>query len=260
MEKNAQSLAKSFGRNQQVVKMNTEGLTHEESLRGPAPAGNSMNWVVGHIVAVRNLILGLVGESPIWSESEAAPYERGSMPNPDAARPLDQILADLDRSQERLAKGLERVTAADLARRHMAHIAREKNQIPASTFRGFDLAKLEYKIKSFECTHCPNHCEIKEVTLPDSDPLYYGSRCDRYNLKKNQDPSTQPLPDLFLERQQMLEHYAQLDRPSQTPSALERKTVGIPMCLSSTKHKTYLQVVKYGSITTDELRCDYTTE
>ena len=125
--------------------------------------------------------------------------------------------------------------AADLARRHMLQLAQESpdGQMPASTFRGFELAQLEYKVSSFECTHCPNNCEIKEVILPDSDPLYYGSRCDRYNLKEK--TKTDHIPDLFAERQQMLERYAGLDaaasKVKQDDSS--RRVVGIPLCLSN---------------------------
>jgi uncharacterized damage-inducible protein DinB len=113
---NAESLAKNFGLNHGVIKMNTDGLTHEESLKIPEPGGNSLNWVLGHIIAERNTILGLLGEDPVWSESEAAPYERGTGPTLDAARPLDEILADLGRSQERLGKRLGELSDADLTR------------------------------------------------------------------------------------------------------------------------------------------------
>ncbi len=126
--------------------------------------------------------------------------------------------------------------AAELARRHMAELARDQadsGPVP-SKFRGFDLSRLEYKIRSFECQHCPNNCEIKEVILPDSDPLYYGSRCDRYNLKKDED-TTRHLPDLFSQRQQMLERFARLDSQSreQKKGRSFRGTVGVPMCLSN---------------------------
>ncbi|MBN1766674.1 MAG: hypothetical protein JW860_15575 [Sedimentisphaerales bacterium] len=125
--------------------------------------------------------------------------------------------------------------AAELARRHMAQKQIEASQdtIPASTFRGFDLSRLEYNIRTFECTHCPNNCEIKEVTLPGSDPLYYGSRCDRYNLRKDQDKND--IPDLFRWRQQMLEKYARLDKESRSQKTEPKPlgTIGIPMCLSN---------------------------
>jgi len=126
--------------------------------------------------------------------------------------------------------------AAQLARRYMDQLAQNDGSglSPKSTFRGFDLSRLEYKIRSFECKHCPNNCEIKEVILPDSEPLYYGSRCDRYNLKKDED-QTRHLPDLFGQRQQMLARYARLDPKSRARKKGRRfrGTVGIPMCLSN---------------------------
>ena len=125
--------------------------------------------------------------------------------------------------------------AAELARRYMLQQAEEQQvDTLTSTFRGFDLVHMKYEVRSFECTHCPNNCEIKEVTLPDSDPLYYGSRCDRYNLKKSKKPG-ETIADLFHERQQMLEHYAGFDGKEVSPSgqAGQKRTIGIPMCLSN---------------------------
>jgi len=124
--------------------------------------------------------------------------------------------------------------AADLAMRHIDELTQNNGDRPASKFRGFDLSRLEYKIRTFECKHCPNHCEIKEVILPDAEPLYYGSRCDRYNVKKD-DKRGRDLPDLFSLRQQMLERFARLDPQSQARKTERtyRATIGIPMCLSN---------------------------
>ncbi len=65
---------------QYVIAGNTEGVTHEESLRQPTPAGNCLNWIAGHILATRNTILRIVGEAPFLDELEARPYRRGSSP------------------------------------------------------------------------------------------------------------------------------------------------------------------------------------
>ncbi len=126
--------------------------------------------------------------------------------------------------------------AAELARRHMVELSQNEvgGDRPASKFRGFDLSRLEYKIRTFECKHCPNNCEIKEVILPGSEPLYYGSRCDRYNLKKDEKRG-RDLPDLFNLRQEMLERFARLDPQSRAwkTKRTYRGTIGIPMCLSN---------------------------
>ena len=121
--------------------------------------------------------------------------------------------------------------AAELARRHMEGLAAENGgRAPRSTFRGFDLAQLKYQVRTFECAHCPNTCEIKEVILPEAAPLYYGSRCDRYNVKKERERG-EGLPDLFRERQEWLEGYAGLGR--RRAGAAQRARVGIPLCLSN---------------------------
>jgi len=75
--------------------------------------------------------------------------------------------------------------AASIAKERMDRMTEQTGRTPESTFRGFEnLVHIEYTVESFTCEHCPNNCEIKKVQLPGSEPLYYGSRCDRYNLKK----------------------------------------------------------------------------
>ncbi len=75
-----------------------------------------------------------------------------------------------------------------------------------TSFKGFDLSKRSYEIKSFECRRCDNICEINKVQIHgEKDPLYYGSRCEKYDVKrrKKHSPST-ALPDLFAEREGLL--------------------------------------------------------
>jgi len=77
------------------------------------------------------------------------------------------------------------IGAAAIAAEYMRGKARRQEKYAKSSFRGFkNLSTVEYTVESFTCEHCPNHCEIKKVLLPNTEPLYYGSRCDRYNLKK----------------------------------------------------------------------------
>jgi predicted nucleotide-binding protein (sugar kinase/HSP70/actin superfamily) len=87
----------------------------------------------------------------------------------------------------------------------MALIARQtmKQHPGPSRFRGFDLSHRHYEIETFECPHCSNACEIKKVTLEGEEPLYYGARCDRYNVKKEA-AARSSIPDLFKERMQLL--------------------------------------------------------
>ena len=110
------TLLKLFDYNVKVIAANLEGITHQESLLQPQPGGNCPNWVLGHIVANRNGIMALIGEDPVWSEEQAAPYRRGSAPLTDesTALPLDQMLADLKASQDKLIAGLQRMPVEEL--------------------------------------------------------------------------------------------------------------------------------------------------
>lgn len=99
-----------------ALKMNLEGLTHEESLVQPQPAGNCLNWIVGHILANRAGILGLLGKEPVWNAKEAAPYQRGSKPltEPALAKKLEDIVAMLETSQESILAGLAEISVEGL--------------------------------------------------------------------------------------------------------------------------------------------------
>jgi len=132
------------------------------------------------------------------------------------------------------------IGVAMLARRYI-----EQHGGGVSTFRGFDISHRKYEVRSFECSHCPNNCEIKEVILEGSDPLYYGSRCDRYNIKKDEDHDAD-MPDLFRERQEMLEKYGRARRKPRG----DRPTVGIPMMLSN------YQLLPFWGTLFDELGFD----
>jgi uncharacterized damage-inducible protein DinB len=61
-----EALAKQFGMMYATAASNVEGMTHEESLVAPEPAGNCANWILGHMTAVHNGVMKLVGETPVW--------------------------------------------------------------------------------------------------------------------------------------------------------------------------------------------------
>ncbi len=90
---------------------------------------------------------------------------------------------------------------AIIAKRHM-----EAKKGAMSTFKGFDLSKRNYEIKSFECKGCDNLCEINRVQVDgEKEPLYYGSRCEKYDVKrKKKSLLDKNMPDLFAEREELL--------------------------------------------------------
>ena len=50
-----------FGLTYWAIRENLKGVDHEESLLSPDPAGNCMNWILGHILVNRDRALLLVG-------------------------------------------------------------------------------------------------------------------------------------------------------------------------------------------------------
>src|ERR1700728_830595 len=63
---------------QRVVRGNAEGLSQADSLVQPAPGGNCLNWVVGHLMETWDLALPLVGQEPVLGGEALARYKRGS--------------------------------------------------------------------------------------------------------------------------------------------------------------------------------------
>jgi predicted CoA-substrate-specific enzyme activase len=94
-----------------------------------------------------------------------------------------------------------------------------------SNFVGFDLTDRKYEVKSFECQHCPNHCDIKKVSIGGEFKSFYGGICDRYELKGKK-TTERILPDLFGEREEMLMRYYKEDE-----SVPNSPVIGIPRML-----------------------------
>ncbi len=75
-----------------------------------------------------------------------------------------------------------------------------------SSFKGFDLSRRSYEIKSFACKSCDNLCEINKIQIHgEKNALFYGSRCEKYDVKlKKNTQSDNNTPDLFAERENLL--------------------------------------------------------
>jgi len=109
------------------------------------------------------------------------------------------------------------IGVAMIAMEHM-----KKNGLRKSDFKGFGLSEKSYEITSFECKDCPNLCEIKRVDVEGEPPLYYGSRCEKYEVKKSK--NRKGLPDLFSERERLLLHALKEKSPEPTSEI----KIGIP--------------------------------
>ncbi|HTR45596.1 MAG TPA: acyl-CoA dehydratase activase [Thermodesulfovibrionales bacterium] len=89
-----------------------------------------------------------------------------------------------------------------------------------SSFKGFALSRRAYEISSFTCGGCPNVCEINKVRVEGEEGnLFYGGRCEKYDIRKR--ARTSALPDLFAFREEMLwkEHHRRRSAVSAQQSA-----------------------------------------
>jgi DinB superfamily len=115
----ARLLSKLFEMNYGALYRNLEGITHEDSLFMPEPGGNPINWVVGHVVATRSRMFGMLKLELIWTNGATMLYSGldGTGWAPESAMNLKTIESDLARSQSVLMSALDEMTGRDLNRR-----------------------------------------------------------------------------------------------------------------------------------------------
>ncbi len=102
-------LADGFDFNTRVIHMHVDDLTHAESLIQPPANGNCLNWILGHVISSRHIVLSMVGGDPVWDETQRAHYKRESAlitGDGPGVLPLDQLLRDLDESGARLVAAI----------------------------------------------------------------------------------------------------------------------------------------------------------
>ncbi len=65
-----------------------------------------------------------------------------------------------------------------------AQLAREEIEKSGSCtkFKGFEITGLPYRTTSFNCTGCPNNCEIAEIYEKDKVIGRWGARCQRWDI------------------------------------------------------------------------------
>ena len=102
-------LLNQYQASHRVLHRNLEGIRHEESLKAPKDGGNSLNWVLGHLLSTRNLVLDLLGQSAVISPEEAQAY-RPDGGDPSHFLKLENLKLALDRSQELINTGFQKLS------------------------------------------------------------------------------------------------------------------------------------------------------
>jgi len=85
----------------------------------------------------------------------------------------------------------------------VAIIAKEETK-GETKFKGFGLTEVSYRMESFECKDCPNHCKVNRVYIEGEEkPLTYGDRCEKYSGKEGK-RKKKGIPNLVREREKLL--------------------------------------------------------
>ncbi len=101
-----------------AINRNLNELNHEDTVFIPEPSGNCINWVLGHIVSARGMVLLLTDAGqPILTQEESASYQRGSaaMKPGDQAMQLAQLKSAFEDSQKKLVPALQSLSQEALA-------------------------------------------------------------------------------------------------------------------------------------------------
>jgi hypothetical protein len=80
-------IQKLFSSNERVFKINFQDITHDESLLEMNNC-NSVNWIIGHMVYIRNTILSHLNLPPLADEKMKEVYGRGVI-KPDMAKAME---------------------------------------------------------------------------------------------------------------------------------------------------------------------------
>ncbi|MDX2342959.1 MAG: DinB family protein [Acidimicrobiia bacterium] len=99
----AHRLAKAFGRNTSILKMQAAGLSHEDSLLQTPYRINCFNWTLGHILVYRDRTLQTAGGEPQFPNNELARYMRESEPITEdgpGVLPMEELVAAITTSQD----------------------------------------------------------------------------------------------------------------------------------------------------------------
>ncbi|MGH1517708.1 hypothetical protein [Chryseobacterium sp. JK1] len=98
-----------------VITLNIESITNEESMIFPNGEANCMNWILGHIIYIRNAFLNVLGEESIWDKEKFSCYNRGEIPlnRKDELISFEDLKSYLQQSQDKLITKLSSLESFD---------------------------------------------------------------------------------------------------------------------------------------------------
>ncbi|HZM11058.1 MAG TPA: DinB family protein [Candidatus Limnocylindrales bacterium] len=126
-----------------AIQRNLDSLSHDDSMISPEPAGNCINWILGHMVTGRGLVLMLAGAAPaVLTDEEAAGYRRGSAALSAGGNAVDlaRLKSAFEETQQRLIPALQALSDATLS----AEVPEQFRRPPLMGTVGQALVRLGY--------------------------------------------------------------------------------------------------------------------
>ena len=112
-----QQLIDGFSLNTRLIQLQTDGLSHADSLVQTPYKINCMNWVLGHIAVNRDNVLRLIGRQVLLSEEQRLRYKTESEAivedGPDVLQ-LEKLIEILSTGQLRLEEAIKELSEMDL--------------------------------------------------------------------------------------------------------------------------------------------------
>lgn len=91
-----------------VVNLNLGEVSQEDSLTTAPNGGNSVNWLLGHMIEVRDGMRKALGQEPIADEAMINLYKRGTENiTADKAFKLEDLIEKYNRGSDEMIKRLE---------------------------------------------------------------------------------------------------------------------------------------------------------
>ncbi|RPI17422.1 MAG: DinB family protein [Ignavibacteriae bacterium] len=100
-----------------LINKSLHDIDHEESIIEPELGGNSINWILGHLVVSKDDVLKDLGLESLGNKEYEKNYERGTKPDPKCAIKLEEILKLFNEGHEKVMKALEENPVTDEEKR-----------------------------------------------------------------------------------------------------------------------------------------------
>ncbi len=112
-------ISNTYERNLAVLKLQLDGLTHEDSLLQLPFRGNCLNYLLGHMAVSRQTVLGWMDQPLVVDADELALYQRDAdaiTGATDGVLEMSRLVEILDQSQAAIEATLAEMSAEDIAK------------------------------------------------------------------------------------------------------------------------------------------------